>query len=878
MKILLIDGHSMANRGFYGAPDLTNSDGVHTGAVFAFLNIMLKVMGDEEPDYMAVAFDEHAPTFRHEIYEDYKGKRKPMPEALREQIPLIKDLVKRMGIARVSFPGLEADDILGSIARAANEADIDAVILSGDRDLLQLVTDHTKLIQPRTAKGETVVHEYYPADVLAEYKVEPKKIIDLKALMGDTSDNIPGLPKVGEKTATELLIEYGDLDSIKENIPNIKKKALRENLEKNFALAELSRTLATIKTDVDLTELSFDFETARLKDIYTKEAFELIRSLELKSFYGKFQGMEEEAANREKLKFRIVTDLGEAEELFAAAKKAEKVSFALEGEAGDLSKATIVKDSEEKEAPSDGLKITGVAFAFADEGYYIESQGFFSNFYLKAHVNSLIEDAVGKVFTANLKKELSLISPSKGMDKLFSLEILMYVLDPGRSDYDIPADARQAALMAYERGETLLGKIRSQSRDDTGDKAFSLTYILREIEMPLTPILKYIEDIGVRVQREELNSFSEELGEKAEKLRQEIIEEAGEDFNVNSPQQLGNILFEKLGLPNGKKNKNGYSTSAEILEKLAPEHKIVRNVLEYRTLSKLKSTYADALPNFISTDGRIHSSFNQTVTATGRISSSDPNLQNIPVRTEMGRRFRKIFIPEDGFTFMDADYSQIELRILSSLSGDERLIEAFLEGKDIHSVTASQVFHVPLEEVDSDLRRKAKAVNFGIVYGESAYGLSQNLSIPTSEAKSYINSYFETYPKVRIFLDGLINKAKETGYAETLYGRRRYIGELKQSNFAVRQFGERVAMNAPIQGTAADIIKIAMIQVYETLQRENLKSRLVLQVHDELLIETAAGEEDIVKKILKEKMMEAGSLSVPLIVDINSGKNWYEAH
>ncbi|MCR5022832.1 MAG: DNA polymerase I [Lachnospiraceae bacterium] len=844
-KLLLIDGYSMINRAFYGVPDLTNSSGVHTGAVFGFLNIILKVIDEEKPDHFAVAFDTSAPTFRHGMFEAYKGTRKPMPEELKEQVPIVQSLLKDMEVPVLMKEGIEADDILGTIAAKWEKKGYEVSIVSGDRDLLQLVTDKTKLILPRTVKGETTISRYYLDDVKNEYKVSPKGIIELKALMGDSSDNIPGVPKIGEKTATELLITYGDIANLKEHIDEVSKKSIRESLKENFALAELSKALATIKTDCDI-ELSED--DAAFETLFTDKAFETLKELELKTFLKKF-GADEADSKEELLSvFTEESDLGVVEEIFASLKKEAKAGIGAE----------IDKETGE---------IIKVAVKTEDRAVLIPLNGFISPMYLAAHLSDIFTKTEGKIFTVRLK-DLYKTAVTDYSGKVYDIEIMEYLLDPLRNNYDIPEDIREAALFAYEKGSSFLERIENEG----------MTELLTSIEMPLTYCLARMEKEGIRVRPEELTKYSEDLGRKIGELEDRIIKEAGEKFNINSPKQLGTILFEKMGLQGGKKTKTGYSTSAEVLEKLAPDYPFVRDILEFRTYSKLKATYADGLQAFIGNEDRIHSTFNQTVTATGRISSADPNLQNIPVRTEPGRAFRKIFVPREGFSFTDADYSQIELRILASLSGDKKLIEAYNEGKDIHAITASQVFNVPLNEVTPELRRNAKAVNFGIVYGISSFGLSQDLSISRSDAKEYIDRYFITYPDVKNYLDSLVSSAKEKGYAETYFGRKRPVPELKSSNFMQRSFGERVAMNAPIQGTAADIIKIAMVRVMNAINENGLKSGLILQVHDELLIETAPGEEKIIHDILEKEMTGAADLPVPLITEINTGMNWDECH
>ncbi len=842
-KAVLLDGHSLLNRAFYGVPDLTNSEGKHTGAVFGFLNIMFKILSDEAPDYLVVAFDEHAPTFRHAIYADYKGTRKPMPDALKEQVPVIRELLRAMGILILSKPGLEADDIIGTAAGRFEREGIGVTIVSGDRDLLQLVTDTVKMLLPRTVKGVTEVESFYAADVLRVYEVPPKGIIELKALEGDTSDNIPGVPKVGHKTATELIKTWGNIDEVRAHLDEISKKSIRESLTEHFDMAELSRTLATINTEA---EIDFDFSGAEKGVLFTPEAYEIVKRLELKSVMKRFEeagaAVEESEAPAWELQ-----DLGEVEAFFSGLLSEEKmglgISFREEGE------------------------IEALALALPDGVRKIGTEGFVTPLYLKAHLEKLITEGKGEIFTAFVK-EFIRKTGIEGGEHFHDTELLFYLADPLRGDYAIPAGAEEAARFCFSKGPSLLARIREEGMEE----------LYRKTELPLSAVLSDMERFGVRVKAGELQHFSAMLAGEIETLERKIIAAAGHPFNINSPKQLSVILFEEMKLPGGKKTKTGYSTSAQVLEKLADDVPFVRDILEYRTLSKLKATYADALAGYIGPDGRIHSTFHQTITATGRLSSADPNLQNIPIRTDLGRELRRAFVPEEGWLFTDADYSQIELRILASLSGDERLIAAYREEKDIHAITASQVFHVPFEEVTPALRRNAKAVNFGIVYGISSYGLSQGLSISRAEASEYIEKYFETYPGVKQYLDSLVESARKKGYAETFFHRRRPMPELHSSKFMERAFGERVAMNAPIQGTAADIIKIAMVRVRQALREQELKSRLILQVHDELLVETYPPETEAVHEILRREMMGAAELPVPLEVEIKTGANWLESH
>ncbi len=874
-KILLIDGHSILNRAYYGLPNLTNWEGLHTNAVYGFLNIMTKVLEEEKPEYLAVAFDLHAPTFRHKMYDAYKGTRKPMPEELREQVPLIKEVLTAMGVAIVTKEGYEADDLLGTIAGLAEKKGMDATILSGDRDLLQLATDHVLIRIPKTKGGKTEVKDYHAKEVLETYQVTPPQIIELKALMGDTADNIPGIPGVGEKTATKIIAAYGSIENAHEHLEEIKPNKAKESLRDHYDLAVLSKKLATIDTE---SPVEFSWEAARMGNLYTPEAYDYFKRLEFKNLLSRFD--QQETEQKELPSWRSVEDFAEAENIWNQAEQSAQAGVAV----------------------VDGMEgIRGVAVAMEDqEVVYFPVEGFQTEGVLCGHLERLFAGSseIGAWDVKSIRKKIE-IPERKG---IFDLGIGAYLMNPLKSDYtyddvakeylreQLPsqeevfsgmkkpdpkkADNEQAAAYgAYQAYVALHGK-------DALKKALQkagMWNLFEEIEMPLVFTLDDMEKEGILVKGEELKLYGEKLEVRIRELEEKIYEEAGETFNINSPKQLGVILFEKMQMPGGKKTKTGYSTAADVLDKLAPDYPFVADILEYRQLTKLKSTYADGLAGYIGEDGRIHSTFNQTITATGRISSTEPNLQNIPVRMELGRLIRKVFVPRDGFVFLDADYSQIELRVLAHLSGDEMLIKAYREAQDIHRMTASQVFHIPFDEVTPLQRRNAKAVNFGIVYGISSFGLSQDLSITRKEAADYIEKYFATYPKIKSYLDGEVEKAKADGYSLTMFGRRRPVPELKSSNFMQRSFGERIAMNSPIQGTAADIIKIAMIRVNQALRSEHLRSRLVLQVHDELLIETAKEEVEEVSAILEREMRQAADLSVPLEVDMHTGENWYEA-
>ena len=878
-KLVLVDGHSILNRAFYGVPDLTNAAGLHTNAIYGFLNILFKILDEESPDYLTVAFDVKAPTFRHEMFKEYKGTRKPMPEELREQVPVMKEVLQAMGIRIIEQAGYEADDLLGTIAKRAEAEGIDVSLVSGDRDLLQIATDRIRIRIPKTKGGRTEIENYYAADVEAKYQVNPVQFIDLKALMGDTADNIPGVPKVGEKTATDLMVQFGSLDGIYEHIDEVTKKSIKESLIQNKDLAYLSRELATIKIDSPLT---YTLEEARVGNFFNEDSYVLFKKLEFKNLLNKF---EKGVSNEEiSASFHLVENLAEAEALFSRVLSDKDRQIGLK----------VVK-----EAGRHG-ELLGVALHLPEEGsFLVLKQGFLTEEYLKEKIALL--GAQCRIATADIKSEYAYLQ-AQDTDRFFDVILAAYLLNPLKNDYTVEDIANEYLnLMLPEKGQAF-GRLSFKDALNEKPEEFlkyccfeayvcaqaavclqqkleetQMDRLMREIEMPLTLVLFSMEEEGIRVNPEALKDYGEALLGKITELEQEIYSEAGCEFNINSPKQLGEILFEKMGLPGGKKTKTGYSTAADVLEKLSGEYPVVKHILEYRGLTKLKSTYADGLAAYIEDENRIHSTFNQTITATGRISSTEPNLQNIPIRMELGRQIRKVFIPKDGYCFMDADYSQIELRVLASMSGDERLIEAYRSHADIHRTTASQVFHIPFEEVTDLQRRNAKAVNFGIVYGISSFGLSEDLSISRKEAAAYIEQYFETYPQVKQFIDSLVKEAKKNGYAVTLYGRRRPVPELFSSNFMQRSFGERVAMNSPIQGTAADIIKIAMIRVFERLKKEGLKSKLILQVHDELLIETALEEEEQVRMILEEEMVHASSLAVELEIDLHVGINWYEA-
>ena len=898
-KIVLIDGHSILNRAFYGVPDLTNSQGLHTNAVYGFLNIMFKIVEEEQPDYLTVAFDVHAPTFRHEIYKEYKGTRKPMPTELREQVPVMKQMLQAMHICIVEKPGLEADDILGTLAKRAEKEGMEVSLVSGDRDLLQIASEHIRIRIPKTKGGRTEIEDYYAKDVREKYQVTPEQFIDLKALMGDTADNIPGVPKVGEKTATALMVRFASLENLYAHLEEVEKKSIRESLQENKDLADLSKTLATINVN---GEFAYRFEDAKIEDFYTEEAYVLCKQLEFKNLLTRFdKGMI--ISNKQTDSFGMISKEKQAETLLQECMETE-------GEIG----ICVLRDGR-------NTACCGVALSINDEKTaFIPCQGAITEEYLHEKLTRI--NRVGKcrfaffdskkcygmieeVDTARMWQDEEgrpdVLKPYREQ-RYFDILLAAYLLNPLKNDYETENIANEYLGLMIPGKDQVCGKNSFQKVYEENPKLLTeyvcyqayvcrasapilrkklqeqgMESLMKEIEMPLTRVLYEMEQTGILVKPDELKKYGEALNGRIEELEKSVCEQAGCSFNLNSPKQLGEILFEKMGLKGGKKTKTGYSTAADVLEKLAPEYPIVKDILEYRGLAKLKSTYADGLAAYIDDTGRIHSNFNQTITATGRISSTEPNLQNIPMRMELGRRIRKVFVPKPGCLFMDADYSQIELRILAHMSDDRQLIEAYQMDEDIHRITASKVFHTPFEEVTDLQRRNAKAVNFGIVYGISSFGLSQDLSITKKEAAAYIEEYFKTYPGIKQFLDKAVQDAKENGYVTTLYGRRRPVPELSSGNFMQRAFGERVAMNSPIQGTAADIMKIAMIHVWERMKREKLASRLILQVHDELLIETAQEEEEIVRQILTEEMKHAADLSVTLEIDLHTGTNWYEA-
>lgn len=888
---MIVDGNSILNRAFYGlskTANLTNSEGVHTNAVFGFINIISKYLAEEEPKYLCVAFDLKAPTFRHKEYDQYKAQRKGMPPELAEQVPIIKQVLDAMNIKRVEVEGYEADDILGSVSLCAEENGMEAILLTGDRDSLQLASETTRIKLPVTRGNKTETDEFDSQKVFEKYGVTPIKLIDVKGLMGDPSDNIPGVPGIGEKTALELIKKFNSIEEIYENIALIDKKGVREKLEANKDLAFLCKRLATIERrmpNICNMEQYFrvDFDKDKLYDIFKK--------LEFKTFIEKFnlkENASSQALNNMTTEYTKISSVADLEQYIKAIKSSKSMTVYYHMDlSGSFVDDLCIYTCEDNSIPA----------------VFIFSKDFSSGTAIKA-LKEIFEDKGIKKYGHDLKAFIKHLKAS-GIEingLAFDTMIAAYILEPTRSSYRISELSEDILSKAITPAENLYDKhgkkLEQNLETDTNticatcaqvifELVQALAPIVKEndqeelfysIELPLVEVLADMELWGFKVDVEGLQTFSKELDGKLSVLENEIYMLAGENFNINSPKQLGVILFEKLGLPSGKKTKTGYSTGAEVLEKLSQKHEIVDRILEYRQLMKLKSTYADGLLTVIDKNtGKIHSSFNQTVTATGRISSTEPNLQNIPIKLELGRKIRKVFIPSDkNYVLLDADYSQIELRVLAHITGDKNMIEAFNSNEDIHTTTASKVFGIPINEVSPMMRSRAKAVNFGIVYGIGDFSLAQDIGVTKKEAKRYIDEYLDKYSSVKEYMSETVEKGREMGFVTTIFNRRRYLPELKSSNFHMRAFGERVAMNTPIQGTAADIIKISMVKVYNELKKRKLKSRLILQVHDELIIETEKTELDEVSKLLKDCMENAVSLAVPITVDVKHGETWYE--
>ena len=875
-KLLIIDGNSILNRAYYGIRMLNAPDGTPTNGVYGFLNILFKYLEEETPNYLCVAFDVKEKTFRHKMYELYKAQRKPAPEDFIVQLPLIKEVLEALNCAYIEKAGYEADDLIGTVSRMCEERNMECHILTGDKDDLQLASEHTKIKLVVTRMGKTSTTDYGAAEVYEKYGVTPDEFIDVKGLMGDPSDNIPGVKGIGEKTAFSLIQQYKSIENIYEKIDLIEvTEAVRRKLSDGRDSAFLSKKLASIDRNVPE---EFDFESFRRKPVDAKAAGALFTRLNFKSFLKKLElnaDFEPEKALPIHGELKEITEAQIADFMPAE----ERLCYMLDNESGSCGLMFT----------ADGEKVFGVD-SISEEGLRL-----------------VFENPNIKKCGYNIKEDILYLS-NKGVcynGLGFDIMIAAYLAESTGSGYDIETlcfkylgkELVGSELKTDDDGQISMNFDEAESdvkKQNAADRTAAIFYLQKffaeklendgqsvlyyNVELPLTEVLASMQQTGVFVDKESLRKFGDMLSSRISDLTKEIYELAGEKFNINSPKQLSKILFEKLGLPGGKKTKSGYSTNVDVLNKLADKHPIVEKLLEFRQFSKLQSTYVEGmLPMIDSRTGRIHSNFNQTVTATGRISSTEPNLQNIPVRTELGREIRRMFVAEgENACLVDADYSQIELRVLAHISDDDTMKKAFTENIDIHTQTASQVFGVPIDEVTSIMRSRAKAVNFGIVYGIGAFSLAQDLKISVKEADAYIKEYLHHYPKVDIYMKKVVEEARKNGYVTTMMGRRRNMPELKAARKVTQAFGERVAMNAPIQGSAADIIKVAMVRVYQRLKSENLQARLILQVHDELIIESPKEEKDHVRQILKEEMENAAVLSVPLVVDMNDGKSWYD--
>ncbi len=879
-KLLILDSNSILNRAYYGVSALSTKDGIPTNAVYGFLNILIKLINDFEPDHLCAAFDLKAPTFRHKLYDGYKAQRKPMPDDLAKQMPLIKELLTLMDIPLLELEGYEADDIIGTVSRICGENETECYIATGDKDDLQLVSQTTRVILTVSKYGTPVTTVYDEAAVFERYGVTPKEFIDVKALMGDPSDNIPGVSGIGEKGAMSLISQFHSIEYIYDNIEEtgLKGKKL-EKLRDGKDMAFLSKTLATINTE---TPIEFDMAACEFAGISSSngELYNKLYSLELKSIIKKLSleptaDAPDESVSMDIFEGTSITELGSAEEIKAATASVKEISLI-----PVFSESTLIC----------------AAFADGKKAYYTSSsisQEELIEVFKPIFESDKIQKTVNDIKDAEVK--LSEHCGLKGI--AFDTAIAAYLADPARKDFSLTAlvssylgvqleaheekqmslfDDDESDMKIYAKQALTLAPLRHIL--DEKIKANGQEKLYYEIELPLVSVLADMQINGFTLDSDALKAFAEFLSGKIEAEAAAIYELAGHEFNINSPKQLGVVLFEELELKPAKKTKTGYSTNVDALDKVKDKHPIVGRILDYRHYAKLKSTYCDGMGALVNPKtGKIHSIFNQTVTVTGRISSTEPNMQNIPTRTELGRELRKMFVASEGNVLIDADYSQIELRVLAHLANDETMINAFVSGEDIHAVTASQVFGIPLPEVTKEQRSHAKAVNFGIVYGIGEFSLSQDIGVSVKEAKAYIESYLEKYHGVREYMNETKEKAKENGYVKTMMNRIRYIPELKASNYNIRAFGERAAMNTPVQGSAADIIKLAMVRVSDRLEKEGLKAKLILQVHDELIIEAPVSEAEEVKRLLKEEMENAVQLSVPLIVDMAEGRSWYDA-
>ena len=850
MKLMILDGNSIINRAFYGIRMLNAPDGTPTNAVYGFLSTFRRVFDLAQPQAVCVAFDVHAPTFRHEQYALYKAQRKPMPEELAVQMPLLKQTLDYMGVRRLELAGWEADDLLGTVARRCEAAGWTCDVVTGDKDSLQLITDSTHVFNVKTRMGQTDTIEYTPERFREEYGFDPIRMIDLKALMGDSSDNIPGVPGIGEKTAKDLLVRFGTVADIYRDLDALDiKPGVRKKLTEGRESAQLSFDLATIRTDAPI---DFALESAVWDHDYQPELYDWFRRFNFTSLSEKWglQPADDAGAPSSALPTVDVADSAALRALEQAVTAAPYV-------------AVLAPDGLDTLTLCDGKACYALSWSQLGDGYNAFLRLLFSARVRKAGHN--IKDLMRALLDEGL--------PTDGF--VFDTALAAYLLDATAGSYDLPrlAQTYLGEELPDVQSVWALQPVLHEKMD-----AQAMLPLYTDVELPLCPVLARMEQAGFLVDRKALYDFGESLTSSIEQLQQSIWALAGEPFNIQSPKQLGSVLFERLMLPAGKKTKTGWSTNAAVLDKLRGKHPIIEQILDYRTLTKLKSTYADGLLKEISADGRIHTNFQMTVTATGRLSSTEPNLQNIPVRRELGAQIRKMFVASPGRVLVDADYSQIELRLLAHIANDETMIAAFRSGEDIHAVTASQVFGVPLAEVTPLQRSHAKAVNFGIVYGISAFSLAQDIGVFQSEAKAYMDSYFAKYHGVRAYMTRVVEQAKADGYVTTLFGRRRDLPELKSSNFNLRSFGERVALNMPIQGTAADIIKAAMVRVDARMRAEKLQARLLLQVHDELIVECPAAEAETVKAILVDEMEHVVDYRVPLLVDAKIGASWAEAH
>ncbi|USB32366.1 DNA polymerase I [Paenibacillus sp. YPG26] len=885
-KLILIDGNSIIYRAFFAMPPLTNSSGMHTNAVYGFTNMLLRLIQEEQPTHIMVAFDAGKETFRHEGYQEYKGGREKTPPELSEQFPILKELLDSFGITRFELKGYEADDIIGTVSRQADESGRQVIVVTGDKDMLQLVSDNVKV--SLTRKGVSEVEPYGVQEIQERYGLTPAQIVDLKGLMGDTSDNIPGVPGIGEKTALKLLHQFGSVEEVLARTDELKGKQ-KENLINHAEDARMSKRLATIFREVPLEHLWDDMVFGGIQE---EKAAPMLRKLEFKSLI-------------ERLSYAAGPNPGEGSS--GQAQTAEPIDVTVVDVDGVDALAAKLGEIEVLHVETRGdnphhADIIGLVLSSKENHYYIPFE------LLKQQAGEPVRQWLADAQAPKKGYDLHRIDLALHWQGIafegaaFDIQLAAYLLDPTENNQTLSGLASKYELSFLAPDDEVFGKGAKYKVPDTGVLSLHLAHksaaaqkliplqeqeleknemnrLFYELEMPLSRILADMEKQGIAVNREDLQELGKEFEIQIRRLAQHIYELAGMEFNINSPKQLGEILFDKLGLPVIKKTKTGYSTDAEVLEKLAPYHDIVQSILEYRQLTKLQSTYVEGLLKEIRPEtGKVHTYYRQTIAATGRLSSQYPNLQNIPIRMEEGRKIRKVFVPsESGWHILAADYSQIELRVLADISGDERLKEAFVNDMDIHTKTASDVFGVPADQVDSDMRRSAKAVNFGIVYGISDYGLSQNLNITRKEAAKFIDQYFEVFQGVRRYMDDIVKEAKRDGYVKTLLERRRYLPEINASNFNLRSFAERTAMNTPIQGTAADIIKLAMVLMSDTLREHKLKSRMLLQVHDELVFEVPEDELEIMTKLVPETMEKALSLSVPLKAEVSSGLNWYEA-